>query len=355
MKVIDCSMEKLSKIAETRPIICYGAGMMPFYIEPLFSKYKLWERILFFVDGDERKEGKLTGEGKRIPIISKSAFLKQIPKHVLIIVTCEAYGSVLMELETEEKLRHTECMIYPRINQHEINSLPLCYRTEGRETVIPRVIHYCWFGQREMGEFQKKCQHSWKEKCPDYEIIRWDESNYDISKCLYMKQAYDMKKWAFVTDYARLDILYEQGGVYLDTDVELLKKMDELLSFEAFISYGEWPAVNSGAGIGARKGMNLIKEMRDEPRARIPFIEYEKITNSVYESRILRKKGLKQDFREQKIEGMTVLPPTVFAPASVLGEEIYVTDYTIGIHHCKGSWASEGRKRDLFRSRKYGR
>lgn len=354
MKITDCSMEGLVEIAENRPVVCYGAGMMPLYIEPLFFEYGLWEKIICFVDGEESKEGKWTGEKKQIPIISKKAFLKRAPANVLIIITCETYRPVLLELSKEEKLENAECVIYPKVNRHEISRLRPFTGREKQEPVIPRIIHYCWFGGDRMNELHEKCLQSWKERCPGYTIVRWDESNYDISKCLYVKQAYDRKKWAFVSDYARLDILYEHGGIYLDTDVELLRDMDALLAYDAFISYGEWPAVNSGAGIGARKKMRIIGKMRDDPRAAIPFIKNEQVTNSVYESAALRRYGLIQDFREQEIEGITVIPPTVFAPASVLGEDIYVTDYTIGIHHCNGSWAGRSRKADLEKSRVYG-
>ena len=91
--------------------------------------------------------------------------------------------------------------------------------------MIPKVIHYCWFGGNEMSALEKKCIESWKTQCPDYEIVRWDETNYDVTKNPYMQQAYAAKKWGFVPDYARLDILYQHGGFYLDTDVELLQSL----------------------------------------------------------------------------------------------------------------------------------
>ena len=97
-----------------------------------------------------------------------------------------------------------------------------------------------------MTELGKNCIASWEKYCPDYEIIRWDESNYDVTKNAYMKQAYDAKKWAFVTDYVRLDIIYEQGGIYLDTDVELVKSIDDLLSDKAFMGVGCTGGVNTG-------------------------------------------------------------------------------------------------------------
>ena len=103
--------------------------------------------------------------------------------------------------------------------------------------MIPKKIHYCWFGGNEMPEVVIKCIKSWKEIMPDYEIIRWDESNYDVKKCKFISDAYAEKKWAFVSDYARLDILYDHGGIYLDTDVEVLKSLNDLLDLDGFCGF----------------------------------------------------------------------------------------------------------------------
>ena len=92
--------------------------------------------------------------------------------------------------------------------------------------MIPKIIHYCWIGGTPLPEIAKKCIESWKKCCPDYEIREWNESNYDFTQNVYMKEAYEVKKWGFVPDYARLDIIYRYGGFYLDTDVELLKSLD---------------------------------------------------------------------------------------------------------------------------------
>ena len=94
---------------------------------------------------------------------------------------------------------------------------------------IPKVIHYCWFGKGEMPKIAKKCIKSWEKYCPDYEIICHNEDNFDLSQNRYMREAYEAKKWAFVSDFARLKIIYDHGGIYLDTDVELIKPIDDLL------------------------------------------------------------------------------------------------------------------------------
>lgn len=106
--------------------------------------------------------------------------------------------------------------------------------------MIPKKIHYCWFGRNPLPELARRCIESWKKYCPDYEIIEWNEDNYDINKIPYVKEAYQAKKWAFVTDYVRLDVVNKFGGIYLDTDVELLKSLDSLLKYKAFL---EWKKV----------------------------------------------------------------------------------------------------------------
>ena len=103
--------------------------------------------------------------------------------------------------------------------------------------MIPKIIHYCWFGGAELPEKDRKCIESWKKFCPDYQIIEWNENNYDVTKNTYMYQAYQAKKWGFVPDYARLDIIYQHGGIYLDTDVELVKNLDSLLENDAFMGF----------------------------------------------------------------------------------------------------------------------
>jgi len=124
---------------------------------------------------------------------------------------------------------------------------------------IPKIIHYCWFGNNELTQSALDCINSWKKYCPDYTIIRWDETNFDVNKYVFTKEAYEMKKWAFVSDVARLDIIYNNGGIYLDTDVELIRNIDSLLKDELFIGFENKEYVANGLGFGAVKGNEIIK------------------------------------------------------------------------------------------------
>lgn len=129
--------------------------------------------------------------------------------------------------------------------------------------MIPKVIHYCWFGKKPLPELALKCIESWKKYCPDYEIKEWNEESFDINMYIYARQAYDAKKWAFVSDVARLYVLYQEGGIYMDTDVELLKSIDCFLENDAFSGFEDKKSVPTGI-MGAVKNNNVIKEFLDE-------------------------------------------------------------------------------------------
>lgn len=126
--------------------------------------------------------------------------------------------------------------------------------------MIPKVIHYCWFGGNNLPGTVKECIASWEKYCPDYEIKRWDESNYNISKNSYTRLAYKNKMWAFLTDYVRLDILSREGGIYLDTDVKLIKSLTPLLKNGAFMSFEQRGRVNTGIGFACEPDNPIIKE-----------------------------------------------------------------------------------------------
>ena len=123
---------------------------------------------------------------------------------------------------------------------------------------IPKVIYYCWFGKGKMPSLAEKCIESWEKFCPDYEIICLDEENFDITQNKYAKEAYDAGKWAFVSDYARLKVLYDNGGIYLDTDVEIIKPIDNLIEENGFMGFDDNGVVSTGLGFACEKGNELV-------------------------------------------------------------------------------------------------
>ena len=225
--------------------------------------------------------------------------------------------------------------------------------------MIPKIIHYCWFGHHPIPEQDRRWMESWKRYCPDYEIIEWNESNYDIHKNRYMEQAYEAKMWAFVPDYARLDILYQYGGIYLDTDVELVKSFYDLLSLEMFCGFENQNAVAFGLGFGARKGNPLIKEML-EMYETMSFLKegggLNRTASPYYQTQILIRHGLCCNNELQRLPGCTVFPSDYFAPMSFETGVCRQTKHTYSIHYYNMSWFTEEEKKNQRkRQRLYAR
>lgn len=214
--------------------------------------------------------------------------------------------------------------------------------------MIPRKIHYCWFGGNELPARDRYCIESWKKMCPDYEIIRWDESNYDISKCAYMKEAYEAKRLGFVPDYARLDIIYEHGGIYLDTDVELIRNLDDLLELEGFAGFEAsdqtQKCIALGLGFGAQPHNEIIRKLRDDYDDK-HFMNKDGTPNLLpapgYSMAVLKKIGLINNGEEQQIDGFYFFPEDYFCPKSFTTDEINITEHTYSIHHYNASWFTE--------------
>ena len=124
--------------------------------------------------------------------------------------------------------------------------------------MIPKIIHYCWFGGKPLSPMARRCIDSWKKYCPDYQIKRWDETNFDLNSCTYIREAYEAKKWAFITDYVRLCVMYNYGGIYMDTDVEVLKNLDCFLSEKAFSGFESVDRIPTGI-MASEKECPIIK------------------------------------------------------------------------------------------------
>lgn len=207
--------------------------------------------------------------------------------------------------------------------------------------MIPKIIHYCWFGNGEMPEKDKKNIEGWQRLNPEYRIIRWDESNYNINKNEYMKECFSVPKWGFVPDYARTDIIYNYGGFYFDTDVELLKPLDDLLKESCVMGFEKSDSVNHGHGFAAEKNNPIIKELLDFYEE-IHFINNDGTLNMtaspVYITELLKRHGLKLNGKEQFVDGVHVFPTEYFCPKDYVTGKIKTTEKTISIHHFNLSW-----------------
>lgn len=195
-----------------------------------------------------------------------------------------------------------------------------------------------------MPELAVRCMESWKKHCPDYQVIRWDESNFDIEYNQYVYDAYKAKKWSLLTDVARFKIIYEYGGIYLDTDVEILKPYDSLLKNRGFMGIESTGGINTGSGYGAEKGLPILKEFLDRFEQASFFSENPAIFSIMAE--IMEQKGYSFNNKIQIIDNVTIYPMEYFAPINLTTRELHTTENTYSIHHYLGSWETEEKKKD---------
>ena len=218
--------------------------------------------------------------------------------------------------------------------------------------MIPQKIHYCWFGYGKKPQIVKRCIKSWKKFCPKYEIIEWNEENCDLSTIPpFVRQAYDAKKWGFVSDYFRLKIVYENGGIYLDTDCELIKSLDEVLDNSSFFGFHNG-LINSGVGFGAEKGFYLLPELMkiyETPFFVLPDGTLDTRPCTERETAVFVRHGLKQDNTEQFLDEIIhIYPKEYFDPGNWGSFFVWKTERTISIHHYLSSWYSPKAKIRLF-------
>ena len=206
---------------------------------------------------------------------------------------------------------------------------------------IPKKIHYCWFGNGDKPIIVKKCEESWKEHLADYEIIEWNEKNFDININKYVEEAYKCKKFAFVSDYVRVYALYNHGGIYLDTDVEVFKNFDDLLENDSFWGYEQENYIATST-IGAKKANKLIKSFLDSYDDKT-FVNEDgslnDLTNVAIITEILSNMGLKGNGEYQSIEGIGAFyPQTYFSPYDYINCRKLITKNSYCIHHFYKSW-----------------
>ena len=217
--------------------------------------------------------------------------------------------------------------------------------------MIPKIIHYIWLGDKPLPKIAEKCIKSWKKYCPDYEIKRWDESNLNLDCCEYAKQAFNEKKYAFVSDAVRFDILFNYGGIYLDIDVELYASLDKFLEDTAVLAFENEDAIAPGLILASEKGNKYIGELLDLYKKDSFILENgsqnletvcTKVTNYLFE------RGLVLNNQNQKVLDFSIYSSDYFCPKSLSDGKIRKTQNTVAVHHYYGSWKTKSSK---FKSR----
>ena len=236
--------------------------------------------------------------------------------------------------------------------------------------MIPKVIHYCWFGRNQLPADAKKCIESWRKHMPDYEIKEWNEDNFDVNIIPYTKEAYEAKKYAFVSDYARFWILYNYGGLYFDTDVEVIKPMDDIVAKGPFMGCEKEVdksakdksakdiGVAPGLGLGVNPGLGLYKEILDA-YADFHFLNEDGTLNTKtvvsYTTELLVKYGLKYTNEIQECAGVLIYPKEYFCPLDYATNKMAITPNTYSIHHYSATWHTKSEKFKIWLARIIGK
>lgn len=235
--------------------------------------------------------------------------------------------------------------------------------------MIPKIIHYCWFGGNPLPELAQRCIASWRKFLPDYEVRVWNEDNFDVNMIPYTAEAYRLGKYAFVSDYARFWILYKYGGLYFDTDVEVIRPMDDIIERGPFMGFETDPdgensplkyppryafgvAVGLGCGFDKENGfvgrmLDVYKGLRFEDPKIVPNLK----TIVAHVTEALMERGLEDKKGIQQVDGITIYPREYFAPINVVTGRLHITENTRTIHQYMGSWTTgKGTWKELIRN-----
>lgn len=359
MKLYCTSFAELYKhiVKNNEKIVLFGAGAVGRITSPeILKNYGILDYVLCYLDNNESIWGeKISICGRHFEIRSPQS-LSEYPTDTVILINISRFFDVIEQLEMMECTRFMKCFIMPMMLISNFCSTT----SKGKplmadKPLIPKKLHYMWLGRKPLPDNLQKCIDSWKKYCPDYEIIEWNEDNYDISKHFYMKHAYANKAYGFVPDYARLDILYHEGGLYLDTDVELKHSIDDLLYQEAFCGVEKWQIINFGGLSGAVKGHSMVKKFLDA-RKNIEFIDsggkQNRNTCGFYDTRIAIEAGYKINGKTQNVEGMNIYAFDYFHPYDYMSGLLNETENTYSVHWFNGGWLDEKMKNENERTKK---
>ena len=351
----NCNMAEFIRRIEGKKTICFGAGMVLQMLSRDFPKYQIEKRILYIVDNNSNLWGsEVVLSETAVPVYSPEKLIADACRDIVVLISSwKAAPEIFEQLNANSRLDIVECYIGSLLHETESRnlpySLPAGYRVN-LNPVIPKVIHYFWLGSNPLPERHKRFIDGWRKFCPDYEIVEWNENNYDINKHQYTKDAALAGRWSKVVTYARFDVIYNYGGICMDTDVEIVKPLDELLYNDAYIGFSSGLRINSGSGFGAVKNFELFRDMRHNYDGTLfnsddtPNLT----SNSAFEIDFMLKRGLNRNGDFQMLDRLTVYPLECFDPKpnSVHSDNgsLWATENTFTIHHYDTTLADKERE-----------
>lgn len=347
MKLINIDIWQLLEIAETKKIVCFGAGKKLATFINDFKEFHIQNKIYCVLDNDENKNQTVIDVvGKSLGIYSFKYFLQCMNiKDCIILVTSVYVNEIIEQLNNYGLFENTQCCYCDFIQaltdekKEKERYYPKDFRIYDTPR-IPKKIHYCWFGKGEIPYQNRIWMDTWKRYCSDYEIIEWNETNYDVTKNQYMHSAYKLQKWGFVSDYARLDVIYNYGGIYLDTDVEIIRSLDELLYQDAFAGVECSKKINTGLGFGAVPRFHIVEALLNSYDG-IQFDDKNMVACPALNEEVFRKYNFVRNGNYQRVGGMTIYPEKVLSGKNAFTGVVSPTDHTFAIHHYDGTWVAE--------------
>lgn len=349
MRLYNGTVNDFTKQIKQRKIVLYGAGSyFRDYVSSVFPQE--WMEYVDYVV-DNSKYGQIVSiREKKIPVYSVER-VKEETDCVIMLTSSTVMYEMYEQLESMQLGEGVICCAYPLIlAQSAGKSRPdlekVIFQKQGVNR-IQKVIHSFWFsGEKKPIEYQR-CIDSWKRICPDYEVKEWNLNNYDYSKNSFMEQAVRYRKWAFAADVARLEVVYREGGIYMDMDVELLKPLDALLKNQAFFTFETNNDIDL-AMFGADSGNELLGKLLkfyENVQFDGTFDTMNRFCQPVYIREIMRTYGVNQKGDMQYVNGMAFLPRYYLAPKDAFLYELYVmNEKTMAIHHCNYGWKDKSYK-----------
>ncbi len=341
-----CSFTDFDTVSRIRKIFFIGAGKRAL---SFLEKYD-WD-VFCCIDNDIGKQGTyIKAHGKTIPVYDWDYLTHNVGPASVLLITPISYVPLLEKIESDDCLKMIDYYlpVHMAIMQWDADriaasNVPFTI-TKGTVPKIPKIIHYFWFSGDPYPEKVQKCLDSWHKFCPGYEFRKWDLNNYKTNN-QFVQDALQNKDWAHASDFGRCDVVYRYGGIYLDTDVELVKPLDDLLYDTGFFCFESARGVDPGSGFGAEAYNPIIQEICEAYNS----IPYKKADDRIWnQADILLiyttpfvKRGLVLNAQYQNIEGFAFYPPLVLSPYSYMTGLLAPYDRTYGIHHWVSAWITE--------------
>lgn len=342
MLVQNCSFRDFHERLQGKKCVIFGCGK---------SFDNLLRRREYVIDDikyciDNKKFGqKLYIKDKIFAVYPVKKILDELPENTAVLICSSIfYDSMYNELSQYYQLEKMECYFadFMYANDHR-QTENLVSEYIGKEK-IPKIIHCFWFSKEAKPALQRQCIESWKKHCPDYEIKEWNIDNYDISGNSFVSQAIARKKWAFASDYARLDVIYQYGGIYFDLDVELIKNIDFFLDNKAFFGFDCTDHIELGSGFGAVPKHPLIKQLLETYKNK-EFINIDGSINDtpqpVIITPVFEENGFVRNGERQSRDGITIFESDFLSPIDFILFEKNITNNTCCIHYFDDAWHTD--------------